>query len=105
MVYVRQKEDPWNSIFASATTGGFLQMRHGMRLASRFAAFGWILLALIEGAWLMINWVLTNMAQMPPRLLEQPMGLPVGVALPGIPVGIAMQPSASPEPASSSDSG
>ena len=27
MVYVRQKEDPWNSIFAGAATGGFLQMR------------------------------------------------------------------------------
>ncbi|MCO5553019.1 hypothetical protein L7F22_006539 [Adiantum nelumboides] len=105
MVYVRQKEDPWNSIFAGAATGGFLQMRHGMRSASRSAAFGGILLALIEGAGLMINRVLANMAQMPPPPLEQPMGLPAGAALPGIPAGIAMQPSASPEPASSSDSG
>ncbi|MCE7766849.1 hypothetical protein GQL56_29940, partial [Pseudomonas putida] len=27
MVYVRQKEDPWNSIFAGAATGGFLPVR------------------------------------------------------------------------------
>ncbi|EXB39827.1 hypothetical protein L484_001678 [Morus notabilis] len=34
MVYVRQKEDPWNLIIAGAATGGFLQMRPG------FAALG-----------------------------------------------------------------
>lgn len=98
MVYVRQKEDPWNSIFAGAATGGFLQMRHGMRAASRSAAFGGILLALIEGAGLMINRVLANMAQMPPPPLEQPMGLPAGAALPGLPAGIAIQAN-NPEPA------
>lgn len=97
MVYVRQKEDPWNSIFAGAATGGFLQMRHGMRAASRSAAFGGILLALIEGAGLMINRVLANMAQMPPPPLEQPMGLPAGASLPGLPAGIAI-PTAAPEP-------
>lgn len=105
MVYIRQKEDPWNSIFAGAATGGFLQMRHGMRAASRSAAFGGVLLALIEGAGLMINRVLANMAQMPPPPLEQPMGLPAGAALPGLPAGIAMQANAAPEPASASDSG
>ncbi|MBA0784008.1 hypothetical protein Gotri_001634 [Gossypium trilobum] len=30
MVYVRQKEDPWNSIIAGAATGGFLSMRQGL---------------------------------------------------------------------------
>lgn len=104
MVYVRQKEDPWNSIFAGAATGGFLQMRHGMRAASRSAAFGGVLLALIEGAGLMINRVLANMAQMPPPPLEQPMGLPAGAALPGLPAGMAIQANAAPEPASASDS-
>ena len=83
MVYVRQKEDPWNSIFAGAATGGFLQMRHGARAASRSALFGGVLLALIEGAGLMINRVLANMAQLPPPPIEQPMGLPAGVYLPG----------------------
>eukprot|EP00250_Pteridium_aquilinum_P019674 c24525_g1_i1 orf=379-1176(-) len=105
MVYMRQKEDPWNSIFAGAATGGFLQMRHGMRAASRSAAFGGVLLALIEGAGLMINRVLANMAQMPPPPLEQPMGLPAGVALPGLPAGISVQAQATPEPAPIGESG
>ncbi|KAB1996291.1 hypothetical protein ES319_D13G221300v1 [Gossypium barbadense] len=35
MVYVRQKEDPWNSIIAGAATGGFLSMRQGLGAASR----------------------------------------------------------------------
>ncbi|KAI5069053.1 hypothetical protein GOP47_0015354 [Adiantum capillus-veneris] len=48
-VYLRQKEDPWNSIFAGAATGGFLQLRHGARSATRSAIFGGVLLALIEG--------------------------------------------------------
>ncbi|EXB51990.1 hypothetical protein L484_019767 [Morus notabilis] len=34
MVYVRQKEDPWNSIFAGAATGGFL-MRLGFAASGR----------------------------------------------------------------------
>ncbi|KAK8968944.1 Mitochondrial import inner membrane translocase subunit TIM17-2 [Platanthera guangdongensis] len=32
MVYVRQKEVPWNSIIAGAATGGFLSMRQGIML-------------------------------------------------------------------------
>ncbi|KAG6389454.1 hypothetical protein SASPL_150922 [Salvia splendens] len=39
VVYMRQKEDPWNSIIAGAATGGFLQMRQGMGAASRSALF------------------------------------------------------------------
>nr|GMD84037.1 mitochondrial import inner membrane translocase subunit TIM17-2-like [Ipomoea batatas] len=30
MVYVRQKEDPWNSIIAGAATGGVLSLRQGL---------------------------------------------------------------------------
>ncbi|CAA6663399.1 unnamed protein product [Spirodela intermedia] len=40
MVYVRQKEDPWNSITAGAVTSGFLRMRQGAAAASRSALFG-----------------------------------------------------------------
>ncbi|KAH7441180.1 hypothetical protein KP509_03G027800 [Ceratopteris richardii] len=86
-VYIRQKEDPWNSIFAGAATGGFLQMRHGVRSASRAALFGGVLLALIEGAGLMINRMLVNMAQPPPPPIEQPIGLPAGIPYPGMPRG------------------
>ncbi|BBN00614.1 mitochondrial import inner membrane translocase subunit TIM17 [Marchantia polymorpha subsp. ruderalis] len=71
MVYLRQKEDPWNSIAAGAATGGFLQLRAGMRSATRSAVFGGVLLALIEGAGIMLNRLTANMAQPPP--LEEPM--------------------------------
>ncbi|KAK1365336.1 mitochondrial import inner membrane translocase subunit TIM17-2-like [Heracleum sosnowskyi] len=55
LVYLRQKEDPWNSILSGAATGGLLQMRQGVRAASRSALMGGVLLALIEGAGLMLN--------------------------------------------------
>lgn len=50
MVFIRQKEDPWNSIIAGAATGGLLSMRQGLRIASRSMLFGGVLLAGIEGA-------------------------------------------------------
>lgn len=59
MVYLRQKEDPWNSILAGAATGGFLSMRMGPASAGRAAVFGGVLLALIEGAGIMLNRVLS----------------------------------------------
>ncbi|XP_050364315.1 mitochondrial import inner membrane translocase subunit TIM17-2-like [Argentina anserina] len=55
MVYLRQKEDPWNSIISGAATGGFLAMRQGMGASARSAAMGGVLLALIEGAGIMLN--------------------------------------------------
>ena len=66
MVYLRQKEDPWNSIAAGAATGGFLQLRAGLPSAARSAVFGGVLLALIEGAGIMLNRITANMAQPPP---------------------------------------
>ncbi|KAI3891244.1 hypothetical protein MKW98_007549 [Papaver atlanticum] len=81
MVYVRQKEDPWNSIFAGAATGGFLQMRQGLGPASRSALFGGVLLAMIEGAGIMLNRVLSPPANMP---MEE--GMPPGMP-PGFPMG------------------
>ncbi|XP_058076279.1 mitochondrial import inner membrane translocase subunit TIM17-2 [Magnolia sinica] len=69
MVYVRQKEDPWNSIIAGAATGGFLQMRQGPGPAARSAVFGGVLLALIEGAGIMLNKVLSAPQNFP---MEEP---------------------------------
>uniref|UniRef100_A0A1U7XTJ4 Mitochondrial import inner membrane translocase subunit TIM17-2-like n=2 Tax=Solanaceae TaxID=4070 RepID=A0A1U7XTJ4_NICSY len=66
MVYLRQKEDPWNSIIAGAATGGFLQMRQGLGAASRSAMFGGVLLALIEGAGIMLNKVMSAPQNFPP---------------------------------------
>ncbi|CAM8898757.1 unnamed protein product [Rhodiola kirilowii] len=55
LVYLRQKEDPWNSIIAGAATGGFLSMRQGLGRASRAALWGGLLLAMVEGAGIMLN--------------------------------------------------
>jgi import inner membrane translocase subunit TIM17 len=48
-VAIRRKEDPWNSIMSGAATGGVLAARGGWRAASRSAAVGGVLLAMIEG--------------------------------------------------------
>lgn len=44
LVYLRQKEDPWNSIAAGALTGGFLSARMGPNAALRSAVFGGVIL-------------------------------------------------------------
>ncbi|XP_057537037.1 mitochondrial import inner membrane translocase subunit TIM17-2-like [Amaranthus tricolor] len=75
MVYLRQKEDPWNSIFAGAATGGFLSMRQGLRASARSAAFGGVLLAFIEGVGIMIN----RMTSPPPQIYEDPNMLGYGM--------------------------
>jgi len=49
LVAIRKKEDPWNSIFSGAATGGVLAARGGWRAATRSAAVGGVLLAMIEG--------------------------------------------------------
>jgi len=64
-------EDPWNSIAAGALTGGFLQLRTGLRSASKSAAFGGVLLAMIEG----VGILLTRMTAPPPApvpMVEMP---------------------------------
>ncbi|PIN12084.1 Mitochondrial import inner membrane translocase, subunit TIM17 [Handroanthus impetiginosus] len=77
MVYLRQKEDPWNSIIAGAATGGFLQMRQGMGAASRSALFGGVLLALIEGAGIMLNKVMSAPQEAPIFVEDLPDGAKV----------------------------
>ncbi|KAL9676894.1 hypothetical protein QQ045_005115 [Rhodiola kirilowii] len=100
MVYLRQKEDPWNSIIAGAATGGFLQMRQGLGPASRSALFGGVLLALIEGAGIMLNKVLSSQP-MPP--MEEGFGLPPGMAgIPGLPPMPGQFPSMEEQPSSQS---
>lgn len=83
MVYLRQKEDPWNSIIAGAATGGFLSMRQGFGAASRSAMFGGVLLALIEGAGIMLNKMLSAPQNVP--MMEEPVPNMPGV--PGFPQG------------------
>ncbi|CAN6311590.1 unnamed protein product [Urochloa humidicola] len=63
LVYARKKEDPWNPIAAGACTGGLLSLRRGLRVSAAHAASGAMLLALIEGAGMMLN---RMMALQPP---------------------------------------
>ncbi|KAL5081580.1 hypothetical protein RYX36_010001 [Vicia faba] len=76
MVYVRQKEDPWNSIVAGAATGGFLAMRQGFAASARSAAFGGVLLALIEGAGIALNKFLSAQQPMPIMMDDVPLQTP-----------------------------
>lgn len=84
MVYVRQKEDPWNSIIAGAATGGFLQMRQGLGPASRSALFGGVLLAMIEGAGIMLNKLMSAPQNLPPM---EESSAPNMAGVPGFPMG------------------
>jgi mitochondrial import inner membrane translocase subunit TIM17 len=51
----RGKEDPWNSIWAGAMTGGVLAARGGPGASMRSAIIGGILLAMIEGMGIVLN--------------------------------------------------
>ncbi|XP_044464683.1 mitochondrial import inner membrane translocase subunit TIM17-2-like [Mangifera indica] len=102
MVYVRQKEDPWNPIIAGTATGGLLSTRQGLGAASKSAIFGGVLLALIEGAGIMLNKVLSAPQNIP--IMEEPVPNMAGV--PGYPVGQlpGQAPSTVGSPSSSSSS-
>jgi mitochondrial import inner membrane translocase subunit TIM17 len=102
---MRQKEDPWNSIIAGAATGGFLQMRQGPGSAARSAVFGGVLLALIEGAGIMLNRFLSNPQNLPPMMEDPaavsgpPGGMPSGIPMTmgaGAGAGVGHVPSAVP---------
>ncbi|KAJ0620430.1 hypothetical protein HanHA300_Chr00c0999g0830701 [Helianthus annuus] len=63
-----------------AATGGFLQMRQGLGAASRSAVFGGVLLAMIEGAGIMLNKLMSAPQNLPP--LEETMPPNMGGAPP-----------------------
>ncbi|CAF1186627.1 unnamed protein product [Adineta steineri] len=54
-VYIRKKEDPWNSILSGAATGAILQARQGPVPMVGAAIFGGFILAMIEGAGILFN--------------------------------------------------
>lgn len=60
-VWMRRKEDPWNSIASGFCTGGVLAARGGWRAALRSAMVGGVLLGMIEG----LNIFLTKMMSEP----------------------------------------
>lgn len=55
LVYVRKKEDPWNSIISGFTTGGILAARNGVAAMAGSAIVGGCLLALIEGVSILMS--------------------------------------------------
>ncbi|PSS15565.1 Mitochondrial import inner membrane translocase subunit TIM17-2 like [Actinidia chinensis var. chinensis] len=95
-VYLRQKEDPWNSILSGAATGGLLQMRQGLGAASRSALVGAALLGAIEGAGIMINKIISAQQPNMPVLIDDAAGGVPGFQLPNRP------PQSEPLPSSSS---
>lgn len=66
LVAIRKKEDPWNSIASGALTGGVLQLRTGLKSAARSAAFGGVLLAMIEGLGILLTRVTAPPIAPPP---------------------------------------
>ncbi|KQK15340.1 hypothetical protein BRADI_1g22025v3 [Brachypodium distachyon] len=72
MVFVRRKEDPWNSIIAGAATGGILSLREGLRAAGRSALFVGALCAFMDGASLMHSRVVAEQQNLPPLPADNP---------------------------------
>ncbi|WJX55752.1 hypothetical protein P8452_41484 [Trifolium repens] len=72
MVYIRKKEDPWNSIVSAAATGGFLSMRRGFAASAKSAAFGAVLLGLIEGTGIALNKFSSDQQPMPVMMEDMP---------------------------------
>ncbi|XP_064099877.1 mitochondrial import inner membrane translocase subunit Tim17-B [Macrobrachium rosenbergii] len=55
LVYLRKKEDPWNSIISGAATGGILAARSGAAAMAGSAVVGGMLLAMIEGVGILLT--------------------------------------------------
>ncbi|PWA80797.1 hypothetical protein CTI12_AA192670 [Artemisia annua] len=63
LAYVRQKEDPWNSILAGAATSGLFSMRQGFLPMGKAALGGALIMAFIEGV---------NLTVGRPVIIQQP---------------------------------
>ncbi|XP_024605431.1 mitochondrial import inner membrane translocase subunit Tim17-A [Neophocaena asiaeorientalis asiaeorientalis] len=86
MVQVRGKEDPWNSITSGALTGAILAARNGPVAMVGSAAMGGILLALIEGAGILLTRFASAQFPNGPPLAEDSSQLP-SAQLPSSPFG------------------
>uniref|UniRef100_A0A8P4G6S9 Leiomodin 1b (smooth muscle) n=1 Tax=Dicentrarchus labrax TaxID=13489 RepID=A0A8P4G6S9_DICLA len=72
LVKVRGKEDPWNSITSGAMTGAILAARNGPVAMVGSAAMGGILLALIEGAGILLTRFASSQFPTGPQYAEEP---------------------------------
>lgn len=70
LVWVRKKEDPWNSIVSGGLTGALLTIRTGPATMLASGVMGAVLLAMIEGVGIMMTrWSAPNFD---PTLQEMP---------------------------------
>lgn len=73
LVYIRKKEDPWNSITSGALTGAILSVRNGAAAMAGSAVIGGVLLALIEGVGIVITrWSADQFKMANQQVLEPP---------------------------------
>ncbi|KAI3369893.1 hypothetical protein L3Q82_024700, partial [Scortum barcoo] len=77
LVKVRGKEDPWNSITSGAMTGAILAARNGPVAMVGSAAMGGILLALIEGAGILLTRFASSQFPTGPQFAEEPTPAPM----------------------------
>ena len=90
--YIRQKEDPWNSIMSGAAAGAVMVARQGAKSMAGSALVGGVLLGLIEGMGILMNNfagqayrpVDPRMEQQDPSVLGQPPQGEEGGVLKGI---------------------
>mmetsp|Transcript_10092 Transcript_10092/g.20411 ORF Transcript_10092/g.20411 Transcript_10092/m.20411 type:complete len:175 (+) Transcript_10092:307-831(+) len=68
---LRKKEDPWNAIMSGAMTGGVLAARQGAGAALRSAAFGGVILAIIEGVGIVFMRMASDMGPPPEEIQRQ----------------------------------
>ncbi|CAM0906660.1 unnamed protein product [Alopecurus aequalis] len=85
MVFVRKKEDPWNSIISGASTSGILSLRRGLRIAGLSAIGGGLFLALIEGGTIVTNNHFAMQQNIPPLPANDP-NVTIATGLPQPPV-------------------
>ncbi|XP_059152263.1 mitochondrial import inner membrane translocase subunit Tim17-A-like [Physella acuta] len=71
MVYMRKKEDPWNSITSGALTGAILSVRNGTGAIIGSAIIGGVLLALIEGFGIMFTRFTAEQFNPANRMMEE----------------------------------
>ena len=55
MIYLRQKDDPYNAIVSGFLTGGILAIRGGLSVAFKNAFIGGVILMLIEGVSVVVS--------------------------------------------------
>mmetsp|Transcript_21422 Transcript_21422/g.42025 ORF Transcript_21422/g.42025 Transcript_21422/m.42025 type:complete len:193 (-) Transcript_21422:688-1266(-) len=80
---IRKREDPYNSIFAGAATGGVLAARMGPRAMAQHALIGGALLAGIEGMSIWLTQKLSETTQAAAGPVERAVPPPVTATLGG----------------------